>query len=142
MTLARQTRKTLAAKIKVLVADDEPAIADYIAACLNQWNCKAAVEYSGADAVRRADTFRPDVALLGLVMPHMGGVEAGIKLMKKSPDTKVVLITEPVPAETLERLKAQGYKFETLPAPFSREQLHDVIFGGLANKGEQEKTDA
>jgi hypothetical protein len=39
------------------------------------------------------------------------------------------LVTESVPAETLEQLEAQGYHFPTLPAPFSREELHAVEFG-------------
>jgi integrase len=33
------------------------------------------------------------------------------------------------PPETLEQLAAQGYHFEMLPAPFSREELHAVAFG-------------
>ena len=58
------------------------------------------------DAIRRALTFQPDVALLGVVMPQMGGVEAAIKLLKICPGTKSVLVTESVPPETLEQLEA------------------------------------
>jgi two-component system response regulator MtrA len=116
-------------KPKVLVADDEPAIANYIVKILDLDGYETAVEYSGAGAVRRAASFRPHIALIGFVMPGMGGVEAGISLLKVSPKTKIVLITEPVPFETLENLEARGYHFWTLPAIFSREELRSVILG-------------
>lgn len=114
---------------KVLVAEDEPALADVYAILLRHWNCETVVEHTGADAIRRAFVFRPDVALLGVVMPEMSGVEAGIKLLEICPGTKIVLVSERVPPEMLEELEAQGYRFETLPAPFSRDELHAVVFG-------------
>jgi two-component system, OmpR family, KDP operon response regulator KdpE len=114
---------------KILVAEDEPALARYYEILLVQWNCGTVVEHTGTAAIRRAATFRPDVALLGVVMPEMGGIEAGIKLLEICRGTKIVLATERVPPETLEQLAAQGYHFETLPAPFSREELYAVVFG-------------
>jgi len=114
---------------KVLVAEDSPNLARYYEMLLRQWNCETVVEHTGTDAIRRAATFRPDVALLGVVIPAMGGVEAAIKLLEICPGTKSVLVTESVPPETLEQLAAQGYHFEMLPASFSREELHAVVFG-------------
>ena len=59
----------------------------------------------------------------------MGGVAAAIKLLETCPGTKIVLVTESVPPETVKRLAAQGYHFPMLPAPFSREELHAMVFG-------------
>lgn len=39
------------------------------------------------------------------------------------------LITESAPPLALEELAALGYHFETLPALFTREELHAVVFG-------------
>ena len=113
---------------KVLIAEDAPLLAQYYVTLLSQWNCETVVEQTGTDAIRRAATFRPDVALLGVVIPEMGGVEAAIKLLEICPGTKIVLITESVPAETVKRLEAQGYHFPMLPAPFTSEELHAVVF--------------
>src|ERR1700693_4777871 len=96
---------------KNLVAEDDPHLARYYIMLLSQWNCETVVEHTGNDAIRRAATFRPDVALLGIVMPEMGGIEAGIKLLEICPRTKIVLVTESVPPKTLEQLA------ETLPSP-------------------------
>ena len=65
-------------------------------------------------------------------MPEMGGVEAAIKLLEICPGTKSVLVTESGPPQTLEQLAEQGHHFPTLPAPFSREELHAVVFGDKA----------
>jgi CheY-like chemotaxis protein len=114
---------------KILVAEDEPALAHVYAVLLSEWNCETVVEHTGEDAIRRAASFRPDIALLGVIMQDMGGVEAGIKLLEICAETKIVLVTERVPPETLEQLEAQGYDFKILPAPFGREELHAVVFG-------------
>ena len=119
----RPSRKT-----RVLVCDDEPAIADFVADTLKGEDCETVVEYSGLDAVYRAATFRPDIALLGFAMPKMDGIEAGMNLLRISPKTKIVLITEQVPPETLETLKASGYNFDAFPAPFTPEDLRAMIF--------------
>ena len=62
-------------------------------------------------------------------MPEIGGVEAAIKLLEICPGTMILLVTESVPPETLEQLVARDYHFPMLPAPFSREELHAVVFG-------------
>ena len=39
------------------------------------------------------------------------------------------LASESVPPKVLEQLATQGYHFPMLPAPFSQEELHAVVFG-------------
>jgi CheY-like chemotaxis protein len=115
--------------LRILVAEDDPTLAEVFVTMLRHWNCETVVEYTGKDAIRRAATFRPDIALLGVVMPEMGGVEAAITLLEICPATKIVLVAELVSPETLASLEAQGYGFKTLPAPFSSDDLHAVVFG-------------
>ena len=114
---------------KVLIAEDAPLLAQYYVTLLSRWNCEIVVEHTGTDAIRRAATFRPNVALLGVAIREMGGVEIAIKLLEICHGTKSVLVTQSVPPEALEQLAAQGYHFEMLPAPFSREELHAAVFG-------------
>ena len=120
--------------LKILVAEDDRLLAQYYETLLSQWGCETVVAHTGTDAIRRAATFRPDVALLGVVIPEMDGVEAGIKLLEICPGTKIVLITESVPPEMVKRLAAQGYHFPMLPAPFTREELYALVFGDSQGK--------
>jgi CheY-like chemotaxis protein len=80
----RQTRK-------VLLAEDDLIISSYLVILLRQLNCEV-VEGNSRDAIRWVGTFQPDIALIGFVMPGMDGSKVGIKLLKVSSRTRVVLI--------------------------------------------------
>ena len=73
---------------KILVAEDDSSLAQCYVTLRSQWHCETVVEHRGTDAIRRAATFRPDVDLLGVVIPEMGGVEAAIKLLEICSRTK------------------------------------------------------
>ena len=102
---------------KILVADDDSLLAHYYETLLSQWNCETVVEHTGTDAIRRAVTFRPDIALLGVVIPGMSGVEADIKLLEICPGAKIVLVTESLPPEKVAQLKAQAITSRCFPHP-------------------------
>ena len=51
--------------LKILMAEDDRNLARYYAMLLSQWDCETVVEHRGTDAIRRAATLLPDVALLG-----------------------------------------------------------------------------
>ena len=109
------------------MAEDDPNFLKYLVVLLDQMNCKIVVEHNGKDAIRRAATFQPDIALIGFVMPGLDGSATGIGLQTVSPHTKIVFISEPVSAETLAILRARGYDFKSLPAPFERAELEALV---------------
>jgi two-component system OmpR family response regulator len=113
---------------RILLAEDSRSLSRYIEMLLSQWDCDIVVEQTAERAIRRAATFKPDIALLGFVTPGMDGAKAGIELLKNSPGTRVVLTVESVPSEVLNDLRARGYDFQTLVAPFSIEELQSVCF--------------
>jgi|SRR5271168_4657837 len=123
-------------KPKIFLAEDEPSMRRYIHTLMSQWECELAVEQTGADAIRRAATFKPDVALLGYCTPGMDGAQAGIGLLMVSLGTQVVLFNESVPADIVSDLKARGYNFRTLAAPFDERELQDCCFPSSHPKAE------
>jgi DNA-binding NarL/FixJ family response regulator len=115
-------------KRKIVIAEDDFFLIWYIQTLISRWDCELAIEPTAEGAIQGAATFRPDVALLGFVTPGMDGAQAGIELLKVSPGTQIVLFNESVPADILSDLRARGFNFRTLSAPFYEEELRDVCF--------------
>jgi CheY-like chemotaxis protein len=120
--------QAMSEKHRILIAEDEPSMRRYIQTLMSRWDCELVVEQSGADAISRAATFRPDICLLGFVTPGMDGAQAGIELLRVSPRAQIVLFNESVPADIVSDLKARGYNFRTLAAPFDEKELRYCCF--------------
>ena len=83
-------------KIRVLIVDDHTLVRDGIRALLS---LVADVEVvgeaaNGKEALERVKELLPDVVLMDLAMPIMGGLEATRRIRKEFPRTKVVAITQ------------------------------------------------
>ncbi len=81
--------------ITVLLVDDHEMVRRGVRAFLEtQPDISVVAEAgSGEEAVRLAAEHAPDVALMDLIMPGMGGVEATRRLTSQSPRTSVVMLT-------------------------------------------------
>ena len=60
---------------KVLVADDEPLTAEMLALMLAFRGFEVVCAHDGAEALRQARTWKPDIMLLDVVMPGLEGVD-------------------------------------------------------------------
>ncbi|HEX2166036.1 MAG TPA: response regulator [Longimicrobiales bacterium] len=60
---------------RVLVADDEPLTAEMLALMLAFRGFEVSCAHDGADALRQARTWKPDVILLDVMMPELEGVD-------------------------------------------------------------------
>ncbi|GBC56639.1 BarA-associated response regulator UvrY (= GacA = SirA) [Stutzerimonas stutzeri] len=67
---------------------------------------------SGEDAIRKARELKPDVVLMDVKMPGIGGLEATRKLLRSYPNLKVIAVTiceeDPFPTRLLQA-GAAGY---------------------------------
>ncbi|MEP6973607.1 MAG: EAL domain-containing protein [Actinomycetota bacterium] len=81
--------------IRILIADDEPALRDALADLLAQEEGVVLVGEAGdADqAIRLANSRRPDVALVDVGMPAGGGTRAAREIIRVSPDTRVIALS-------------------------------------------------
>ncbi|WP_445400429.1 response regulator [Streptomyces sp. LE64] len=81
--------------IRVLIADDEPLIAAGIETVLGSAPDIEVIGVAGdgSTAVDAVVRHRPDVALLDVVMPVLGGLDAAARIRDRAPDTRCVLLT-------------------------------------------------
>ncbi len=80
---------------RVLIVDDHAILRMGLASLLSS---KKYIEVvgdaaNGPEGIRRAIELKPDVVVMDLMMPGMGGAEATARLLEKAPDAKVLIIT-------------------------------------------------
>lgn len=83
-------------KIQVLIVDDHTLVRAGIRSLLSLVSDIAVVGEAsdGKEALGRVRQLQPDVVLMDLAMPGMGGLEATRRIRKESPRTKVLALTQ------------------------------------------------
>lgn len=81
--------------IKILIVDDHQLIRKGIASILDEVNGFHVIgeASNGEDAIRLTREYGPDVVLMDLQMPGMGGMEATRKILRNNPEVKVLALT-------------------------------------------------
>jgi CheY-like chemotaxis protein len=112
------------AKPKVLVADDEPVIADTLVMILNQSGFEARAVYSGERALELVSTFEPDMLISDVIMADLNGIDAAIRIRALRPRIKILLFSgQAATADLLEKARAKGHEFEILAKPVHPQDL-------------------
>ena len=82
---------------RILVVDDDPGIREVISDALKFQGDRFEVETAvdGLDAGMKLERFRPDLVVLDVVMPGMGGLEVcnRIRHQEALDDTKIIILT-------------------------------------------------
>ena len=80
------------ARAKVLVVDDEPAIADIVSRYLKRAGYDTAVAATGKDALGQAEDSCPDVVVLDLMLPDIDGLEVMRRLRKENHKRAAIIL--------------------------------------------------
>jgi len=81
--------------IRVLIADDHPVVRDGLRSIMETAPDLTLVGEAsdGAEAVRLASELSPDVVLMDLRMPGLGGIEAIEQIKAREPRVEIVILT-------------------------------------------------
>ncbi|MGZ8566079.1 MAG: EAL domain-containing protein [Actinomycetota bacterium] len=129
------------ARIRVLVADDEPALRGALADLLAQEDHVLLVGAAADadEAIDLASRERPDVALVDVKMPAGGGARAAREIQRISPDTRVIALSafedRPTVLEML-RAGAVGYLVKGTGAEEIVRSILRVADGGTSLSSE------
>ncbi len=96
--------------IRLLLADDHAIVIAGLAALLGLepgFEIIATAE-DGAEAIGKFREHRPDVALLDLRMPGMGGVEAASQIITEFPDARILILSTFESEEDIHRALQAG----------------------------------
>ncbi len=114
--------------IRILIAEDHHIVRQALVALLKTVKDFAVVAEAsnGDEALRDFDLYLPDVTLMDLRMPKMGGVEAITAIRQKHPAARVIVLTTFDGDEDIFRALQAGAKGYLLKGMFS-EELIDAI---------------
>src|SRR5881227_1390524 len=80
---------------RIMIVEDHTLLRAGLNALLNQEsNYKVVGEFdNGRDAVRALATLKTDLILMDLSMPGMSGLEAITEIKRRSPETRIIVLT-------------------------------------------------
>ena len=113
---------------KILVVDDSDRFRQFLVLSLRQ-RAEFQLVYEASDgleAVERAEELKPDLILLDIGLPSVNGIEAGRRIQKVSPSSKILFVSLESSADVVQealQLGAHGY---LLKADAARELLPAV----------------
>ncbi len=97
-------------KIRILVADDHALVREGIVAILKLHDDieVLAEAADGKETIQKATKLQPDMILLDIAMPGLGGLEATIEIKKSYPDIKILVLSQYDDREYVSRLIKAG----------------------------------
>jgi DNA-binding NtrC family response regulator len=112
----------------VLIADDEPMVADTLVQIFNEEGFDAVSVSDGDSAVLWAHNSRPEVVILDVMMPKLNGVEAAKQIATILPQVHIILFSGQAAAgELVDKTRAEGQQFTILAKPVKPEMLLQLI---------------
>ncbi len=121
-------------RIKVMIADDHPMVAEGIQSILESYDDIEVVGVlsNGREVIDRLEALSPDVILMDLNMPELGGLSATEIVLERRPGTRVVILTmhdNPEYIASALSHGAMGYLLKDVPTDEIKHAI-DVVMGG------------
>ena len=120
--------------IRILVVDDHPMVAEGVQSILESYDDIEVVGTlgNGQDVVDQIDTLAPDVILMDLNMPGMGGLTATEMVLERRPGTRVLILSMHDSHEYVTSALshgAMGYVLKDVPTEEIRIAIETVMRG-------------
>jgi DNA-binding NarL/FixJ family response regulator len=124
------------AAVRVLIVDDHAIVRDGIRALLALDKEVQVVGEAGGgrEAIELSRRLAPDVIVMDIAMPDLGGLEATLEIRKERPDARIVVLSQYGDASYVRRfLKAgvSGYVLKKAAGADLVAAIHSVARGGL-----------
>lgn len=131
---ALPTPAGLPPRTRVVIVDDHPMVAEGIQSILESYDDihVTATLPNGREAIAQLDRLDPDVVLMDLNMPDIGGLVATERMLEQRPGTRIVIMTmhdNPEYIASALTHGAMGYLLKDVPTDEIKRAI-DAVMGG------------
>ncbi len=120
--------------LRILVADDYPRAAEYLARSVKRSGHKVETATDGRQALESAERFRPDVIFLDIWMPKLNGYEVAKTIRQQSWGKNILLVALTSFGSEEDRQRSQKAGFdEHLVKPVFLETIRSLLDSNLGD---------
>ena len=99
----------MAEKRKILIIDDDPQVHKMLEAVLTAKNCDVVSLTEALPAVKKIQSFKPDLIILDIMMPDLSGIELCQKIRSEPSIEKTMILMLSAKDTQSDRLKGLQY---------------------------------
>jgi two-component system response regulator PilR (NtrC family) len=125
-------------KDKILVADDEQSMREFLDIMLKKEGYKVSLASNGEEVTKLVENDLFDLVLLDIRMPKLDGISALKKIKANTPETIVIMITAYASADTAIKAMKEG-AYDYITKPFKVEEIKLIIKNALEKKNLQKE---
>ena len=114
----------------VLVAEDNPAVREFVDRSLQSIGCKVTAVSDGQQALDALAHTKFDLLVTDIVMPNVDGIALALKAVRLYPDLRTIMIS----GYAQERMRAHNLEalvHKIIAKPFSLEEICDAVKDAL-----------
>jgi DNA-binding NarL/FixJ family response regulator len=114
--------------VRILVVDDHPVVRRGLKTLLSVRPGWEVIDdaVDGLDAVEKAARLRPDIVVLDLSMPNMGGLEACRLIRKNVPQSEILIVTQHDSPQMMREAGAAGARGYVVKSNIARDLVKAV----------------
>jgi len=116
-------------KKKILIVEDDSFVVEVYSTKLLEMGYEVRVAQNGEEGLKMIDEEKPDLILLDIIMPVMGGVEMLEELSKKNKVKKipVILLTNVGEKESIQKVRNLGVRDYLIKSHFTPAEVIEKI---------------
>jgi DNA-binding response OmpR family regulator len=116
-------------KKKILIVEDDSFVVEVYSTKLLEMGYEVRVAQNGEEGLKMIDEEKPDLILLDIIMPVMGGVEMLEELRKKNKVKKipVILLTNVGEKESIQKVRNLGVQDYLIKSHFTPAEVIEKI---------------
>ena len=116
----------MAEKLKILVTDDSKLLRKKLRGELEELGCEVIEAENGKEAIMQDLKEQPDGAILDIVMPEVGGIEALQVIKEVSPELRIIMLSSAGTTQKLKQTLELG-ALDFIQKPYGSEQIKQAV---------------